>query len=208
MASPYLVAVEGYADALRQIQDLDGAVSQSARQAVNRTIDWARTRSAEEIMRQVNFGKEYLTGRDGRLQVRKKARGDDLEAVLVGRQRATSLARFTDTRDPGVTRREGGVRVEVKPGSEKFMKRAFLMRLRAGSQLTDTKYNLGLAIRLRPGEKLANKTRIQQINTNLFLLYGPSVDQVFRTVAPEIAPRVESYLETEFLRLLEVQRRG
>lgn len=208
MASPYLVAVEGYADALRQIQDLDGAVSQSARQAVNRTIDWARTRSAEEIMRQVNFGKEYLTGRDGRLQVRKKARGDDLEAVLVGWQRATSLARFTDTRDPGVTRREGGVRVEVKPGSEKFMKRAFLMRLRAGSQLTDTKYNLGLAIRLRPGEKLANKTRIQQINTNLFLLYGPSVDQVFRTVAPEIAPRVEGYLETEFLRLLEVQRRG
>lgn len=208
MASPYVVAVEGVAQALKRIDGLEEDVTDSARMAVNRTIDWARTRSAEEIMRQVNFGKSYLTGRDGRLQVTKRARGEDLEAVITGRHRPTSLARFTDTRDPGLTRREGGVRVEVKPGSEKFMKRAFLMRLRAGSQLTDTQYNLGLAIRLRPGEKLANKTRIQQINTNLFLLYGPSVDQVFRTVAPEISDRVEDYLETEFLRLVEVKRRG
>ncbi len=208
MASPYVVAVEGVAQALKRIDGLEEDVTDAARMAVNRTIDWARTRSAEEIMRQVNFGKSYLTGRDGRLQVTKRARGEDLEAVITGRHRPTSLARFTDTRDPGLTRREGGVRVEVKPGSEKFMKRAFLMRLRAGSQLTDTQYNLGLAIRLRPGEKLANKTRIQQINTNLFLLYGPSVDQVFRTVAPEISDRVEDYLETEFLRLVEVKRRG
>lgn len=208
MASPYVVAVEGVAQALKRIDGLEEDVTDAARMAVNRTIDWARTRSAEEIMRQVNFGKSYLTGRDGRLQVTKRARGEDLEAVITGRHRPTSLARFTDTRDPGLTRREGGVRVEVKPGSEKFMKRAFLMRLRAGSQLTDTQYNLGLAIRLRPGEKLANKTKIQQINTNLFLLYGPSVDQVFRTVAPEISDRVEDYLETEFLRLVEVKRRG
>lgn len=208
MASPYLVAVEGITEALRSIEDLDKNVEDSARMAVNRTIDWARTRAAEEILRQVNFGKSYLTGRDGRLAVTKRARGEDLEAVITGRQRPTSLARFTETRDPGLTRREGGVRVQVKPGSDKFMKRAFLMRLRAGARLTDTQYNLGLAIRLRPGESLGNKTKIQQVNSNLVLLYGPSVDQVFRTVAPEISGRVEEYLENEFTRLLEVKRRG
>ena len=83
------------------------------------------------------------------------------------------------------------------------------MRLPQGRTLTDTKYNLGLAIRLRPGEKLQNKVAARRVEKGLYLLYGPSVDQVFRSrdgtgVATDLVPDIEQDLSDEFIRLLEL----
>ncbi|MCQ4311691.1 phage tail protein [Pseudomonas stutzeri] len=189
----YVVAVEGLSS-LSDIQNLDEKILLRARQAINRTTDRTRTRSDREIRKQVAFPARYLSSR---LTVSKKASGRSLEAVITGRDRPTSLARFAKNKDIGAARRKGGVSVSVGPGQTRFMSGAFLMQLRGG--------NLGLAIRLKEGESMRNKRKMTRVGKGLYLLYGPSVDQVFRSVADEhAAPEAADYLEREFIRLMEL----
>jgi hypothetical protein len=196
----YVIALEGVA-AERPLESLPENIRTAAVRAVNRTADRGRTNAAREILKQVALPASYLNPSQGRLTVTQRASKDNLEAVITGRQRATSLARFSRS---GVTG-ETGVSVEVAPGFAKFMKRAFLIRLRAGTADLDTKSNLGLAIRLKPGETIENKRRMVPIKGNLYLLYGPSVDQLFATVRGDIAPDTQDFLAAEFLRLMDLE---
>lgn len=197
----YVVAVNGLS-AMRDLEDIPADVTRAALQAINRTLARTRTSSGRAMREQVNFPARYLTGEDGRLSITKQATSDDLEGRITGRFRATSLARFSSGGTPG---KRTGVRVEVAPGFAKFMRSAFLIRLRAGSDDLDTRSNLGLALRLKPGERVQNKARMIQMKSGLYLLYGPGVDQIFRTVAADEAPEAADFLEREFLRLLEVR---
>jgi hypothetical protein len=206
MSKQFIVALEGVAE-LDSIGTLSDEIVTAARQAVNKTLDWGRAQAAREMREQVAFPASYLSGENGRLRVTRRATNADLEGVITGRQRPTSLARFSKTHDVSAARRRGGVNVQVKPGGARFMKGAFLMRLRQGNTLTDTAFNLGLAIRLKPGETLDNKkVRLQRADSNLYILYGPSVDQVFRTVAGDISPEAGERLEREFNRLLDLRK--
>ena len=63
--------------------------------------------------------------------------------------------------------------------------------------------NLGVAIRLKPGEVVHNKKVMQRISGNLYLLFGPSISQVFSTVREDISPETLDFAETEFLRQLD-----
>ena len=100
------------------------------------------------------------------------------------------------------------MQVQVKPGTTKVIPRAFLLRLRAGTAEIDTKATLGLAIRLKPGEKLAGAYAKKMNASGLYLLYGPSVDQALLSrqresgVAVDIADQTAAYLDDEFQRLL------
>lgn len=204
----YAVFVEGLADLPEFGRGLDDSIKLWAVQAINKTADRGRTQSARMIRQQVNFPVSYLDPNSKRLFVSKRAQRADLEARIAARTRATSLARFVS----GTAEiHRAGVRVEVAPGRARFLKRAFLVRLPAGSAAVDTKSNLGLAVRLRKGEILRNKTDVRRLDRGLYLLYGPSVDQVFRArdgtgVAEDIAPDLLRGLEDEFLRL--AQRRA
>ena len=195
MADVYAVFVEGLG-ALRDVEELKRDVALKAVQAINKTADQARTKSDREIRAQVAFPATYLSPSTGRLTVSQRARRGDLEARIKGRHRPTSLARFA-------TKSGKAVNVEVKPGLSTFLPRAFLIRLRAGSGITETKFNQGLAIRLKPGETLRNKKQAIRMASGLYLLYGPSVDQVFRDVAVDISPETALRLEQEFLRLMD-----
>lgn len=198
----YVVAVDGLS-ALRDLETLPQAVKRAALQAVNKTIDRGRAESARRIREQVNFPARYLSGQDGRLAVTKRASGDDLEGRITGRFRATSLARFAS----GSVGSRRGVRVEVAPGFAKRSRRMFLVRLRAGQEADlDTRSNLGLAIRLKPGERVEHKHKMVAMGRGLYLLYGPSVNQVFAGVANDISPELAGFLEAEFLRLMELGR--
>jgi len=202
MNEAYVVAVDGLS-ALRTLDEIPNDVKRAALQAINKTVTRTRASSARTMREQVNFPARYLSGQDGRLAITRKATQDNLEGEITGRFRATSLARFVTS---GTVGRRTGVRVEVAPGFAKFMRRAFLIRLRAGSGDVDTKSNLGLAMRLKPGERPENKKKMVQMSNGLWLLYGPSVSQVFRTVADDEAPGAADYLEQEFLRLMELDR--
>jgi hypothetical protein len=146
---------------------------------------------------QVAFSASYLSGQGGRLSITKRARRGSLESVITGRHRPTSLARFaTNARRSRVP----GARVEVKPGLATFLPRAFFVNLRSGN--TDTKNNVGLAIRLPDGQRPDRAYKPTQLGKNLWLLYGPSIDQVFDDVATDISPGTVDQLEAEFLRLM------
>jgi hypothetical protein len=193
MSNDYVIAVEGLAD-LRDIDNLDEAIVVAARQAINKAADRGRTRADREIRQQVNFPARYLSER---LKVSRRASGRSLEASITGRDRPTSLARFAKNKSASAARAKGGVSVQVSPGETKFMKGAFLMQLRGG--------NTGLAIRLKEGDSVRNKKYMTKVGKGLYLLYGPSVSQVFRSVAEEqTVPETADFLEQEFLRLLDL----
>lgn len=170
------------------IEEIPADIRRAAMRAVNRTADRARTASAREMRNQVNFPASYLNA-EGRLQVSKRASSDDLEAKVTGRQAPTSLARFVQ----GTPKRGAGVQVAVKPGAARFIKRGFLMKLKNN--------NVGLALRT-DGSPPKGAYKPKKISDNLYLVYGPSVDQVFRTVAEDVSEPMADYLEREFNRLL------
>lgn len=199
----FVVAVEGI-ETLREIRELGPKIKFAAVQAINKVARDQRAEAARRITDQINVPKSYVSPAGGRLVVSQQAQRTSLEAKITARGRPTSLARFSRG-TPG----KAGVTVEVKPGQSSFMRRAFLIRLPQGSALTDTRFNLGLAIRLRPGERLQNKVRQVKLDNGLYLLYGPSVQQVFldnqgRGVADDLAEPTADYLEAEFARLLEI----
>lgn len=201
MAGNYTVAVEGLEN-LKSISDLPQDILLAATRAINKTTDRTRAESARLMRLQVNFPARYLSGQDGHLRISQRATTGKLEGKILGRHRATSLARFSSGSIGGNPK--SGVTVSVKPGSSRVMRRAFLMKLRAGTDSIDTRSNLGLAIRLRPGETIHNKRNMVKVKTGLYLLYGPSVDQVFRSVADDVAPGAADFLEGEFTRLIDL----
>lgn len=183
-----------------------------AAMALNRAAREMRTQVARDIRDQVAFPASYLSPRGGRLYVGLTAHKDRLAASIRARFRPTSLARFLVSGSlPGQPRKL--TRIRVRPGTVKAMGRAFPVRLRRGTALTDTQHNLGVAIRLRPGEVVHNKkqmVRFSRKHRNLYLLYGPSVQQaalaaagtgVFKDRAAMAAEKVVA----EYIRLLNVK---
>lgn len=195
MKQNYAFVVEGLSS-LDGFADIPADIERAAVRAINKTVPWARTRSAREIRKQVNFPARYLSGQDGRLDITERARTGNLEGRITARQRPTSLARFVSNR----TRRRG-IRVTVKPGTARYIKRGFLLPLRgAGGDLN----NMGLAIRTN-GAAPKGAYKPKKIFDNVWLVYGPSVDQVFKTVREDVAEDSADYLEAEFNRLLDLE---
>lgn len=209
----YTIDVEGLEDLIGDITRLTDVQAVKISQAINSTVQEARHIADRRIRKDTAFPAGYLVqgNRGGKLKVTKSATPNDLQAAIRAEFRPTSLARFSAQTSPGLAKRAGGVHVTVKPGSMKFMKKAFLVKLRRGTALTESIHNLGLAIRLKPGENVKNKKVVPASKTNkkwngVFLLYGPSVDQTFRSVAEQMGPEVKAFLEREYLRLMESQK--
>jgi hypothetical protein len=153
-----------------------------------------------EIYSQIEFPKGYLD--ESRLGLAKRATPEKLEAVVKGRDRPTSLARFAIRQNAKRQATRRGVTVKVKKGQTRHLKSAWLVELNNG--------NLGLAVRVRPGERLMNKTKASsvQLSPNVYLLYGPSVDQVFSGVAGDNADKIGDMVADQFLRQFARLSRG
>lgn len=197
------------------LSELDAAdlslenVRMNAVRAINKIAPQARTKAADKMRTQVNFPNGYLSPAGGRLIVSRLARRDSLESTISARGRPTSLARFVTGYTPG----KKGVTVSVQSGKSVTMPEAFIVKLPAGRNI-ETKSNMGLAVRLKPGTKLRNKTNAVRLDSGLYLLYGPSVDQVFLNATgakagegvatdPRYQDDILDDLEREFLRLME-----
>lgn len=145
----------------------------------------------KDIETQVNFPRGYIN--DDKLGVVRRASPTNLVAVIRARDRATSLARFASNRNPSLARGKP-ITVEVKRGKRTQLKKAFLVKLRNG--------NIGLAVRLKAGDTLRNRTdgSSVKLGKNTYLLYGPSVEQVFNNVAEARLPDISDKITKEFLR--------
>ena len=202
------IETRGLDGAIQFVDRFDDNRRMAAVRAINRVATEQRTAAARMIRNQIAFPASYLNPGGGRLVVSKRATRGSLEARITARSRPTSLARFAmGSATPG--RQNTATALEVRSGRATFVRRAFLIRLRSGTALTDTRSNLGLAIRLRPGESLANKRQQIRFSEGLYLLYGPSVQQVFldnqnQGVAADLEVPTANKLVTEYLRLLEL----
>lgn len=172
--------------------------------SINKTADRARTLASQDIREQVAFPASYLAPSAKRLFVSTKAtKASPFEAVISGRDRPTSLARFTNQKPLGGGQRHRGgqVAVTVKPGVRRYIKRAFLITLNNS--------NVGLAVRTDGGPP-SNAYAPKEIGKNLWLLYGPSVDQVLSAASngggiyEEIVPETLDFLNDEFNRQLDL----
>lgn len=195
----YSTIAEGLDGLEAYFERMPGVANQAASLAINDTSRRSALKLArDEIYSQVAFPTGYLTG--NRLDITKFAKPDSLEAVITARDRPTSLARFASDRRPG----QRGVQVQVQKGKSKFLKKAFIVKLKSGRTMDGQTFNVGLAIRLAPGERLMNRKSegitSTALGSGVVLLYGPSVDQVFKAVAADIAPKVADNLQVEFLR--------
>lgn len=173
---------------------LPAEADRAAQLAINTVANRSGLKMArDEILNQIAFPKDYLTG--DRLAVKQNAKPGNLEAIIAARYRPTSLARFAPPGTNLGSRAKIGVRVQVKRGTSVTLKQAWLTRLNNG--------NIGLAVRLKPGQTIGNKTsevRAWLVPGKVALLYGPSVDQVFREVSLKIAAPLGRKVSEEFFR--------
>lgn len=195
------ISTQGIEEQLRRFAHMPEVAEEAARIAVNDTAALARRTGKKEIQKQVALKSSYL---DENLKVTKFATNADLEATVSGRERPVSLARYA----LGAPRfgKQGGKSVKVKvagDGSTKEIPSAFYIKLRSGKTLDADNFNVGLAVRLKPGERIANKRRMVSFGGGLYLLYGPSVAQVFDDVAVEIEPVLSAHMVAEFVRQFE-----
>lgn len=189
---------------IAQVLDLEKFVSVLP-EATNRAASYAMNdvlagqglaRYRKAVAAEVPFPSGYV---DDKIEFAQRATPTRLVASVVGRQRPTSLARFATS---GTVGGKGGVTVRTKKGAQ-YMPSAFLVRLNQGTGITDDGFNLGLAVRLKPGMTLNKKdtARMVHLERDVVLLYGPSVDQILRNEAAEAAtPDVVDAIAVEFFR--------
>lgn len=169
----------------------------------------------KQIYAEVSFPTGYLDKPD-RLAIAQYATETSLVARIEARDRATSLARFAMPGTPvarkGLNlRKPGGVTIVIKPGTSRTFPNAYLAELNSG--------NVGFAIRLKPGSdsvhgvqrykpvELFSNQSAKSGGGRVFLLYGPSVDQVFQDVRVTLEPQIEAMLTNEFWRQFTVLNR-
>ncbi len=197
MSDAYVVLVQS--NALDGLSDIGPNIERNLARAVNTITRNARAEAARRMRKQVNFPAHYLSGENGRLTITKRASETDLSAAITGRHRPTSLATFaTSSR----SKRSAGVTVQVQPGLSTRLPGAFFVNLRRGQ--SGALGNVGLAIRLPEGQQPSRAYKPKRLGRNLWLLYGPSIDQVFDDVADEMSPDLAEKLEAEFFRLQEL----
>lgn len=185
------------------VDEMKEGVELALVRALNTAATRSRTMAAREARKQVNFPASYVSPSAKRLWVRTRARRGQYTTTIEGRGEPTSLARFTKQKAlPGGVRHKGGkINVSVKPGTRKAISRAFIMRLKSGNE--------GLAVRTSGGPP-KGAYRPKSIGKNLWLLYGPSVDQALSSVQNEkgvfedITPETLEILEEEFNRQLDL----
>lgn len=202
-----VIETRGLNDLMSLFDQLPEVADEAARLALNDTARFARRLGSKKVREEVAFRPRYLgNDEDGALSVAKYASNAEGEAVVRARNDARSLASFSTGR-PRFGK--AGAKVRVAPGKTKTMENAFFLRLRRGNADIDAEnYNVGLAVRLKKGERVTNKRQMKALGGGLYLLYGPSVAQVFDDVALDMQGEVSDYLATEFVRQFERLSRG
>lgn len=196
----------GSKELAKYLDSVPDITTTSIRMAIN-TISGGKgmTLIRREMTDEIAFPSGYLTA--DRLRLAKRATNQSLEATIIARKRATSLARFVTgggAMIPGSKRH--GVQVQVKKGRRTYMKDAWLVRLKQGASLTEDNYNVGLAVRVKQGERIVNKRDTHKswlVRGKVALLYGPSVDQVFRDVSDKVSVPLADMIASEFHRNFE-----
>lgn len=206
------VTFRGLDDVRKRVAGMPETVDRASAFAINEAARYGQAESSRRIREQVAFKASYIGSAEdpgARLRVSKRATPGDLTGIIAGRTRPTSLAQFQTSAKLG---KNGYVRVKVSASrGSRTIPNAFPIKLRRGTGAYEPgNSNEGVAVRLKDGKLPAglNKKQMVQVDGNLYLLYGPSVDQVFRDVRFDVQEPVADVLESSFLRNFARLNRG
>jgi hypothetical protein len=165
------------------------AAKQAAVLAVNDTVDWSKTQIKAGIKQQVNLPEDSIT--PARFGIRQRATSGRLEAVLSASNAPLGLIRFvTSARVRGAK----NIRVRIKPrGKEQVLDKAFLIPTPGAPGA------FALAIRA-PGGLSKSRAARRIPGTDIYILSGPSPNQLLGNLAPALVPQIETRLSREWQR--------
>lgn len=177
--------------------------AEAAKLAVGDAAEWGRNLSKREMVSAVNLPADALAGR--RFRISQRPTTANPEAVISADNNPLGLSRFV------VSQKARGaahpkVRILVGGATKSFSdpdikgSYSFLIPTPGGAD--------GVGLALRTKEPLRNSQAARKIGRDLYLLSGPSVNQMFGQLMPTIVPRVEAKLQTEFARQYERLIRG
>lgn len=180
----------------RQLERYPQQARKAASMAVNDTAAWSKTQARILMQSQILLPRETLE--NARFGVRQSATGANPEAVVSASNNPLGLSRFVvSPKVPGAaypkTRiKVGGRTIQWGQEGQKGGSYAFLLQTPNGAD--------GVALALRTTTPLRNSRAARKIGRNLYILSGPSVNQMFARIAPELVPRIEERLQGEFAR--------
>ena len=186
------IDIVGLTDFEKLLKKVPDETRKAASMAINTTAKRARTAGAKEIRNQVNLRAKYV---NDNLTVTRSASRNDLRAVINGRARPVMLHRYVTGWASRSKGRRRGARVSVKRGgASRSLSRTFEMKLNSG--------NMAIVMRTDGGEPDAayKPRRLFAGRDDLWVLYSPSVDQLFKTVKDDIAPDMSKFVAKEFKR--------
>lgn len=193
------VDIEGLEGFVRRMPDV---ARQAQALAISDTAEWARNLAKREFLASVNLPDDAVIAR--RFRVSQRATVARPESTITADRNPLGLSRFVvgpkkaGTPHPRTQVRVGGsVKTWSQPGGDNY---AFLIPTPNGAA------GVGLAIRTK--EPLRNSRAARKIGRDLYLLYGPSVDQMFGQMIPALIPRVRAKATAEFNRQIERLTRG
>lgn len=172
--------------------------NKAASLAINDIARLERTLAKRQMQAEVNVPPATFEGKN--FAVTKFANPRDLEAVISAARRPLNLSRFITSRTPklGAGGRKG-IEVQVKKGGAKrVIPGSFLIPGPSGG--------FGLALRSKTPLRASRAAR--QIRPGLYILSGPSVNQMFGIIAPRRERPAADALERQFLRQFERLQRG
>lgn len=178
----------------KYLEKYPAVAKQAALLAVSDTAQWARTYVKRTASLAVRLPPEVMSGGKFTVKVDRKA----MSATVSASKNVMGLSRFvTSERKAGAKypstkiKIGGGVKQWGHPGV-KGGDYAFLIPTPNGAD--------GVALALRTKTPPRNTRAARKIGRDLYLLYGPSLDQIFGRYMPTLVPRVETYLQAEFAR--------
>lgn len=177
--------------------------AEAAKLAVGDAAEWGRNLSKREMVSTVNLPADALAGR--RFRISQRPTTQNPEAVISADNNPLGLSRFVvSQKDKGSAHPK--VRILVGGATKSFSdpgtkgSYSFLIPTPGGAN--------GVGLALRTKGPLRNSQAARKIGRDLYLLSGPSVNQMFGQLMPTIVPRVEAKLQTEFARQYERLIRG
>lgn len=197
----------------RRMDKAAGSVRKASVFAVNEAARFGRAAAIREMDNQITLGRKYMS--DNMLVSKARLTAGEVSASITGKQRPVSLSRFLvnkSLRNTFTSLKKGEksplLKTRVrKGGAAKNMPKAFLIRMRSGRELSETKYNIGMAIRLPNGQSVSGRHKglrpyAKGKNSSLYLLHGPSVDQLFRSIVDTagLDDTIAERAQGEFLR--------
>lgn len=182
----------------RMLGRFEGTAKQAASLAINDVARQERTLAKRQMQAEINVPPSTFEGK--RFAVAQFANPDNLEAVITAQRRPLNLSRFITSRTPKAGKGgRKGLELQVKKGgSARVLPGSFLIPGPSGG--------FGLAIRSKVPLRKSRAAR--QIRPGLYILSGPSVNQMFGIIAPRREKPAAGTLEREFLRQFERLQRG